>query len=191
MKDEILHTALSYFANEGYEGASLGKIAEAVGIKKPSIYAHYSGKDDLFFSAMEYALKSERRHLATYFTDMKNEPLEVLLLGYFEWFIKDLEGNEHMKFILRTMYFPPARLEKEIAEVINPLFDQMHRHLTRVFRERERREKILYSDDFSSCSLAFITVIEGTITELVYSGTAAYRKRFEAVWPIFWRGLVK
>nr|WP_316046317.1 hypothetical protein [Planococcus glaciei] len=33
MKQEILQTALVQFANEGYEGASLGKIADAVGIK--------------------------------------------------------------------------------------------------------------------------------------------------------------
>jgi len=191
MKQEILQTALVQFANEGYEGASLGKIADAVGIKKPSIYAHYAGKDELFLSALIYALERERSHLAGYFKEMKEEPLENLLRGYFNWFIQDLEGNDHMKFILRTMYFPPVRLENEIGELINPLFDSMHRHFTRVMRERERRENILYSDDFSSCALAFITVIEGTITELVYSGEAAYLKRYEAVWPIFWRGLVR
>lgn len=39
--DLILQTAVSHFAKEGFEGASLSKIAEEVGIKKPSIYAHY------------------------------------------------------------------------------------------------------------------------------------------------------
>ncbi|MDN7240693.1 TetR/AcrR family transcriptional regulator [Planococcus sp. N028] len=189
--EKILHIALNHFANEGYEGASLGKIAEEAGIKKPSIYAHYKGKDDLFLSAMNYALNSQKFHLATYFREMRDEPLQVVLLGYFEWFIKEIDKNEEMKFILRSTYFPPIRLEKEIAELINPFFDNLHRHLTRMLRERERHEKILYSDDYSSCALAFITVTEGTITELVYSGIEGYEKRFKSVWPVFWRGLIR
>ncbi len=49
---KILLAARSCFARDGYEGASLQKIAEEVGIKKPSIYAHYKGKEDLFLHVM-------------------------------------------------------------------------------------------------------------------------------------------
>lgn len=42
--------ALSHFAKYGYAGTSLSKVAEEVGIKKPSIYAHYKSKEDLFLS---------------------------------------------------------------------------------------------------------------------------------------------
>jgi AcrR family transcriptional regulator len=186
---ELLHIALKHFAKEGYEGASLSNIAAEAGIKKPSIYAHYSGKDDLFFSAMRYSLATQRLHLATYFHETRNAPLEASLRGFFEWFIKESNENEHIKFILRVAYFPPKNLEKEVAELLNPFIGMLQRHLTRMLRERNRHEQVLFSEDFSSAAIAFLTVTEGTMTELVYSGIEGYEKRLSAVWPIFWRGL--
>lgn len=187
--DLILQTAVSHFAKEGYEGASLSKIAEEVGIKKPSIYAHYKGKDDLFLSALQYSLRTQKAHLAVYFNGMKNEPMESILYGYFEWFAKESQDSERMKFILRVAYFPPLKLEQEVSGLFNPFFDSMHRHLTRLLRESQRQETILHSDDFSNAALAYLTVAEGTMTELVYSGVDRYEKRLQAIWPIFWRGL--
>ncbi|MGI2326928.1 TetR/AcrR family transcriptional regulator [Planococcus sp. YIM B11945] len=188
---KLLLIALDYFAKDGYEGASLSQIAAEAGIKKPSIYAHFSGKDDLFLSAMKYALDTQRKHLAAYFSESRNQSLEASLIGYFKWFIQESQENEQMKFILRVAYFPPVKLEKEVGELISPFIDNMQRHLTRVLRERERIESILYSDDYSSAALAFLTVSEGTMTEFVYSGVEGYEKRLNAVWPIFWRGLVR
>lgn len=192
MKAElILQTAVSHFAKEGFEGASLSKIAEEVGIKKPSIYAHYKSKDDLFLSALQYSLDTEKAQLASYFTSMKNESLEPLLFGYFNWFAKESQDNERMKFILRVAYFPPLKLEKEVGKLFNPFFDSMHQHLTRLLRERHRYEPVLHSEDFSSAALAYLTITEGTMTELVYTGLERYQERLQAVWPIFWRGLIK
>lgn len=185
----LLETALKHFAEEGYEGASLSKIAEEVGIKKPSIYAHYKSKDDLFMSALHYSMESQKTQMASYFNLSRDEPLEKALSGYFHWFAKETDENVQMKFIIRTAYFPPLKLEKEVGQLFDPFLDDMHRHLTRLLRERERHQKVLHEDDYSKAALAFLTIAEGTMTELVYSGQEQYEKRFEAIWPIFWRGL--
>lgn len=185
----ILQTAVSHFANEGYEGASLSKIAEEVGIKKPSIYAHYKGKDDLFLSAVQYSLHTQKAQLAAYFNSMQDESMESLLFGYFEWLAKESRDNEQMKLILRVAYFPPLKLEKEVGELFNPFFDTMQRHLTRLLRERHRQEKVFFSEDFSNIASAYLTITEGVMNELVYSGMEKYNQRLQAVWPIFWRGL--
>lgn len=49
-KDRILLAALDLFSEKGYDEASIDLIAEAVGIKGPSIYAHYKGKEDILDS---------------------------------------------------------------------------------------------------------------------------------------------
>jgi AcrR family transcriptional regulator len=47
-KERILDAALDLFSQKGYDAVTMEDIAEAVNIKKPSIYKHYSGKQDLF-----------------------------------------------------------------------------------------------------------------------------------------------
>ena len=43
-KQEIAEKALELFSIYGYEATSLSMIAEAVGIRKASLFNHYSGK---------------------------------------------------------------------------------------------------------------------------------------------------
>lgn len=78
----IRDAALFHFARDGYEGASLRAIADEVGIKKPSIYAHFSGKEDLFMRTLEYAFDEVRRHTLEYFRDHTHLTLEERLRGY-------------------------------------------------------------------------------------------------------------
>ena len=44
----ILHAAALEFAESGYEGATLERIGERVGLSKASLYYYVSGKDQLF-----------------------------------------------------------------------------------------------------------------------------------------------
>ena len=46
-RDIILDEALSLFAENGYDGTSVEEIAEKVGIKAPSLYNHFKGKEDI------------------------------------------------------------------------------------------------------------------------------------------------
>ena len=46
-KDRILEEALTLFAENGYDGTGVEQIAEKVGIKAPSLYKHFKGKEDI------------------------------------------------------------------------------------------------------------------------------------------------
>lgn len=50
-----LDAALEIFARKGYEGACVGDVAEALGIKPPSLYKYFRGKDDLYAALLEEA----------------------------------------------------------------------------------------------------------------------------------------
>ena len=47
-RQRILREALRLFSQRGYDAVSVEQIAEAVGIKAPSLYKHYKGKQDIF-----------------------------------------------------------------------------------------------------------------------------------------------
>lgn len=49
-KEKILQAALRLFAKDGYEGVSVRKIAEKLGITKGALYKHYKNKQDIFDS---------------------------------------------------------------------------------------------------------------------------------------------
>ena len=46
-KERILNSALSLFSRNGYDGTSMEQIADLVGIKAPSLYKHFKGKEDI------------------------------------------------------------------------------------------------------------------------------------------------
>ncbi|MDO4811730.1 MAG: TetR/AcrR family transcriptional regulator [Eubacteriales bacterium] len=52
-KERILNEALRLFSKKGYSEVYVGDIAAAVGIKAPSLYKHYKGKQEIFDSCVE------------------------------------------------------------------------------------------------------------------------------------------
>lgn len=51
--DEALDKAMMIFWQRGFEGASLSDLTEAMGISRPSLYAAFGNKEDLFRRALE------------------------------------------------------------------------------------------------------------------------------------------
>ena len=50
--DEALDKALEIFWKRGYEGASITELTETLGINKPSLYAAFGNKEELFKKAL-------------------------------------------------------------------------------------------------------------------------------------------
>lgn len=83
--EEALEKALHVFWRQGYEGASLSDLTDAMGITRPSLYATFGNKEDLFRKALD---RYDAEHMC--FLDMAlKEPTarlvaERILFGFAE-----------------------------------------------------------------------------------------------------------
>jgi len=61
---DALDRAVPVFWRDGYDGASVAQLAEAMGISKPSLYAAFGDKEGLFLRVLErYGEQQGARHL--------------------------------------------------------------------------------------------------------------------------------
>ena len=51
--ERILDVAEEVFADKGFDGATLRDVADGVGIRIPSLYNHYDGKESLYAAVLE------------------------------------------------------------------------------------------------------------------------------------------
>lgn len=61
-KQEILDAALELFSVQGYEATSISQLAEAVGIRKASLYSHFENKQAILDALIEETLKQYEKH---------------------------------------------------------------------------------------------------------------------------------
>lgn len=52
-REDILDHATRLFAERGYEGTSMGDLAEVVGMRKASLFYHFASKDELYAAVLE------------------------------------------------------------------------------------------------------------------------------------------
>ena len=68
--EEALEKALQVFWAHGYEGTSMAELTEALGINKPSIYAAFGNKEELFHKVLGKYLSGP----LSYISEAMNQP---------------------------------------------------------------------------------------------------------------------
>ena len=58
-REKIIDAALTLFSENGYDGTGVERIAACVGIKAPSLYKHFKGKEDILNAIID---KAEARY---------------------------------------------------------------------------------------------------------------------------------
>ena len=61
-KQEIIEAALDLFSVQGFEATSISQIADAVGIRKASLYSHFENKQAILDALVQEVLKQYEEH---------------------------------------------------------------------------------------------------------------------------------
>lgn len=127
-KEKILNEALRLFSEKGYSDVYVGDIAEAVGIKAPSLYKHFKGKQEIFDSCVEkfYERMTQVRNnlmlpetpetQITYETADLNNIIDFSV-GLFMFYWKDEVASKFRKMLMIERY-----RNQELNKIYEDLF---------------------------------------------------------------------
>ena len=134
-KQEILETALELFSVQGYEATSISQIADAVGIRKASLYSHFASKQKILDAVVKESLEQYDKHSIFAKTDWEDAAFTANK--------KDLTPDEilqqvlgHIRYILHDPQISKSRRMLTIEQFQNPELKalQTKRNYTDVMR---------------------------------------------------------
>ncbi len=187
MIERIERAALPLFARKGFEGTSLSKIAEGVGIKKPSLYAHFDSKEDLFFAILQKVNRDYREFLRVQGDKYFNMTTEQQLYGLLKDHSTYLENEDLGLLFKRFMLFPPLVLKDTFNEQFIKSEEALTDVLKKIVNEGKQRGDIQGQQD--EVIDAYICLLDGTFEQLFYYSEVEHEERLQNAWRIFWRGI--
>jgi AcrR family transcriptional regulator len=188
---QIKEASLKHFAKDGYEGASLAHIAEDVGIKKQSIYTHFKGKDELFLQLCSDASEDEIRFVVNFIETNKTRPIKEFLYDFLLQSLDRYEKNDSNKFWIRTAFFPPSHLNEMVMKVVYEYLDKLEELLLPIIEKAMGVGEINSIIGGKQATAAFLGIYDGIVVEMLYGGPERLKKRLDASWDVYWRGLSK
>lgn len=118
-KQVILDTALDLFSTNGFEATSTGQIADAVGIRKSSLYNHFRSKEDILDTLID-SLSEEYTQLSPLSEGMRDNKEYSFSV---ENTIAQVQAQ--IRFLLHDAHISKVRKLMTIEQYRNPRIAQM------------------------------------------------------------------
>lgn len=161
-KEEIILTTLELAAEKGLAGVSMSMIADKIGIKKPSLYKHFSSKDEIV-EAMYQFLREQSKEKAnikpidygTVFTGKKAyEVLSGMIHGYIHM------NQQEQMFIFYKVIYSERSLQPMAARIVSEETERMILATKQLFYAMEIH-KMLHFEDADMSAVTFAMTIHG------------------------------
>ncbi|OKL36069.1 TetR/AcrR family transcriptional regulator [Domibacillus mangrovi] len=178
--EKIKNSAASLFAEHGYAGTSLAQISEQVGIKKPSIYAHFKSKEHLFSALLDDAFASELRIL------YGQSSLFELLNNY----VKRHANDALFRFLITSSFFPPDHLKEDILNRYYDYLDAMEKKTGEILQDGIEAGTIR-NIDIADTAAMYTIILDSILVELCYGSRERTEKRLDVSWRFFWNSIRK
>lgn len=104
-KQEILEASLELFSVQGFEATSISQIANAVGIRKASLYSHFENKQAILDALVKEVLEQYGTHSIFVRTDWEKDADNLPLTP--DEAVRMIQGQ--IRYILHDPYISKAR----------------------------------------------------------------------------------
>lgn len=165
----------------------MAMIAESVGIKKPSLYAHYDSKEDIFKAVMKQEFIEYTAIVAKILTNKEKSVKELLYELLLRFSLFDDESSS--EFYYRYSRYQPADLEETITQkfqenehIMEELFDEI---LNRGKKEGEIDSNLSNQQIYDT----YFLLVDGLSTTPVMHKEEYKQEGVEHIWEVFERGI--
>lgn len=117
--ERILDAAEDLFAEKGYAATSLGEVADAVGIRSPSLYNHFRNKEALYSAVLERLLAAFSAPLAELDTG------ELTRQRIFDWLETIVRMHHERPNLARLLQHAALSGGPQTNQLIERLFSPM------------------------------------------------------------------
>jgi len=141
-KEKILEVSLKLFSEKGYEGTGMEEIARSVGIRKASLYSHFSGKKEIFETVFNNIIDNYRKFIEKICE--RNDKLSVKqrLKKIFRDYVLYNKRDIGMSFWDRFYYFPPLEFKEYIYKITLKTGIEFADKLKEIFLEGIKKREI-------------------------------------------------
>ncbi len=119
-KKRILDEALTLFSEKGYANVFVADIADAVGIKAPSLYKHYKSKRDIFNAILDEMKNNYDKQAASLNIDGNNAKSDAMVFSAVSEDGLVEMGMNLFRFFLHDGYTQKFRKMLTIEQFSNP-----------------------------------------------------------------------
>ena len=163
-QNQILDAAMQNFAEHGYRGTSISKIAECAGVSKSLIFWYFENKGSLFQSLVDRFVKSCIEKLAKKGPEGNaQKKIESLIDIYWKFICNNLQFVR----IFMNWFMQVDSKEREKTSALREIHQQFHQLFTNFIQEGID-QKIFRKDlDVSSTSLFLVSALEGLLLETI------------------------
>ncbi|MEW9699239.1 TetR/AcrR family transcriptional regulator [Paenibacillus sp. SI8] len=188
--NRIREAAIELFAKMGYEKTTLGDIARQVGIKTPSIYAHYASKEDLFLAATDEVITKAVYIMRDQYGKERSADPEKQIALYFHQVTGTFKQDYYHLFYKRFIFFPPEALKEKLLASFLQGEEEMTVSLTRIYEAGAEAGQFRQMEAASFVA-AFYCAVDGLFMEYQLYEEAEFQVRKAQVWDFFMAGLRK
>ena len=170
VRQRIVHSALTLFADKGYAATSLREIAETARTTKPMIYYYFQSKEGLYTSILGDLLQAfaDAIDASTHIGDSPRERLRAFAsayLGYFE------SREPYIAFVVREVFGLGADIMEEFGRELD---HRIQSRLKRIITEGDE-QGAFRPCDVEKCSIAVMGIVNMFILRRVFGAAPLER----------------
>jgi len=160
-KEEILLSTLDLASKYGLKSLSMSQIADSVGIKKPSLYNHFSSKEELIKEMYEYIRNKSKQNISNITLDNINEKSTYDILHNSVMNYKKMVLDEDM-FKFYSVIYSERTTNNNASQIVIEETNKMINATKKLFKLLKDNNK-LFVDDIEMASITFSMTIHSLI----------------------------